>query len=49
MAARTAIRTLPERRPDLTLDAHPAALIRRPGPLIRGPHALPVRSAPEAR
>ena len=43
LEARIAIRTLLERCPDLTLDAHPAALNWRHGMLIRGPHHLPVR------
>ncbi|MDQ0994041.1 cytochrome P450 [Streptomyces sp. V3I7] len=43
LEARIAIRTLLDRFPDLTLDAHPAALTWRPGMLIRGPVGLPVR------
>ena len=33
----------PSPKPDLALDAHPAALTWRTGMLIRGPHRLPVR------
>ncbi|MDQ1007419.1 cytochrome P450 [Streptomyces sp. V4I23] len=43
LEARVAIRSLLERCPDLTLDAHPAALAWRTGMLIRGPESLPVR------
>ncbi|MEU6572746.1 cytochrome P450 [Streptomyces sp. NPDC046805] len=43
METRIAIRALLERCPDLTLDAHPAALTWRHGMLLRGPHRLPVR------
>ncbi|MFE0044106.1 cytochrome P450 family protein [Streptomyces albireticuli] len=43
LEARTALRTLLERCPDLALDAHPDALPWREGLFIRGPHRLPVR------
>ncbi|MGP3925116.1 cytochrome P450 family protein [Streptomyces sp. 8N616] len=43
MEAAIAIRTLLERCPELTLDAHPAALAWRQGMLIRGVRHLPVR------
>ncbi|MEU1312509.1 cytochrome P450 [Streptomyces cinnamoneus] len=43
LEARTAVRSLLERCPDLALDAHPAALTWREGLLMRGPHRLPVR------
>ncbi|MFP1625088.1 cytochrome P450 family protein [Streptomyces sp. 5K101] len=43
LEARIAIRSLLERCPRLTLDAHPAALAWRTGMLIRGPRSLPVR------
>lgn len=43
LEARTAIRALLERCPDLALDAHPAALTWRTGMLIRGPRTLPVK------
>ncbi|MEU0391707.1 cytochrome P450 [Streptomyces sp. NPDC006208] len=42
LEARIAIRSLLERCPDLSLDAHPAAVPWRTGMLIRGPERLPV-------
>ncbi|MFF3325242.1 cytochrome P450 [Streptomyces sp. NPDC002889] len=42
LEARTVIRTLLERCPDLALDTHPAAVTWRAGMLIRGPERLPV-------
>ncbi|MER7399201.1 cytochrome P450 [Streptomyces sp. NPDC000151] len=43
MEGRIAVRTLLERCPELALDADPATLRWRPGMLMRGPLALPVR------
>ncbi|MGV9558553.1 cytochrome P450 family protein [Streptomyces sp. NPDC003522] len=43
LEARIAIRSLLERCPDLALDIHPAAIVWRPGMMIRGPRSLPVR------
>ncbi|MEU5209310.1 cytochrome P450 [Streptomyces sp. NPDC020742] len=43
LEARTAVRTLLARCPELELDAHPADLRWRLGALLRGPRHLPVR------
>ncbi|MFE9407063.1 cytochrome P450 [Streptomyces sp. NPDC006530] len=43
LEARTAVRTLLERCPDLALEIHPAALQWRTGMMMRGPLRLPVR------
>ncbi|NMO36479.1 cytochrome P450 [Streptomyces sp. GMY01] len=43
LEARIAVRTLLERCPELALDIHPAAIMWRPGMMIRGPRSLPVR------
>ncbi|MFE2878512.1 cytochrome P450 [Streptomyces roseus] len=40
---RTALQTLLRRLPDLALDAAPESLVRRPGAMLRGVAALPVR------
>ncbi|MER7486089.1 cytochrome P450 [Streptomyces sp. NPDC126497] len=43
LEARIAFRALLDRCADLTLDIHPAAITWRPGMMIHGPLALPVR------
>ncbi|MEU2742026.1 cytochrome P450 [Streptomyces sp. NPDC007095] len=43
LEARTAIRALLRRCPDLGLDVHPAAVTWREGMLVHGPRLLPVR------
>ncbi|MFD7300666.1 MULTISPECIES: cytochrome P450 family protein [Streptomyces] len=43
LEARIAIGSLLERCTDIALDIHPAAIMWRPGMLIRGPRSLPLR------
>jgi len=43
LEARIAISSLLDRCTDITLDIHPAAIMWRPGMLIRGPRSLPLR------
>ncbi|MFE2474926.1 cytochrome P450 [Streptomyces sp. NPDC059389] len=43
LEGRTALQTLLRRLPDFTLDLAPESLVRRPGAMLRGVAALPVR------